>query len=105
MGDPSRKLDGGGDYEVIRISISWGALSIALFVLLMALVIFGDLRLAQFVFATLSLSIAGSVVGLVGFRFGRSRRAARVGLFLNGVVLVCYFVLVPLIYQVLRRLG
>lgn len=97
------------DYQVIRISISWGALSVVAFLLLMGLQIFGirffQLRLTQVTVATLTLSIAGFVLGLVGMRAKSGRRAARLGVFLHGTVLFCVFVLVPLTFQVLRRLG
>ncbi len=100
---------GPDDYEVIRLSISWGALSILAFLLLMALQVGGarflDLRLFQVVVATLALAAAGFVFGLVGMKFGRGRQAARLGVFFNGAVLFSVFVLVPLVSALLRRLG
>lgn len=108
MDDALETRPEGDDYEVIRVSISWGALSILAFIALMTLQVFGfrvfGLRLGQLTAATLALAFAGFVLGLIGTRLGRARRAAKVGLFLNGVVLFCVFVLMPLTFQVLRSL-
>jgi len=97
------------DYEVLRISITWGGLSIAAFALVMGLQIFGvnslQLSYLEVIAATFALSFAGLALGLVGMKIGRGRRSARLGVFLNGVVLFCIFVLVPLTWRVLRRLG
>ena len=90
------------------MSISWGALSIAAFMVIMTLQIFGftvfGLRIAQITMATLGLSALGFSLGLIGMRLGRGRKAARLGAFLNGVVLFCVFVLLPVTFQVLRAL-
>ena len=75
---------------------------------IMAIQFFGytffGLRLAQMALSTLGLSALGFTLGLIGMRFGRGRRAARLGAFLNGVVLFCVFVLLPLTFQILRAL-
>lgn len=96
------------DYEVIRVSISWGMLSILVFAVILTTQLFGlrvfGLRLSQVV-ATLPLSVAGLVLGGIGFKFGRARRAAKIGLFLNGVVLFCVFVFVPLAFLARRWLS
>ena len=111
MLDSPRETDvpAADDYEVIRLSISWGVLSIAAFLALISLQLFGVsyLRLSYLrVFvATLALAFVGLALGLTGLRIGRGRRSARVGVFLNGVVLLCIFVLVPVVFSILRRLG
>lgn len=104
---PTRERD--DDYEVVRISISWGMLSIVAFAVILTLQMFGirvlGLSLAQVVGATLVLSFVGFALGLVGVRFGRARGAAKLGAFLNGVVLLCIFILLPLTFAILRRIG
>ena len=93
------------DYQVISLSISWGMVSITAFVAIVALQIF-DLgaNLTQVVFATMGLAIGGFALGLIGLKFGRSRVAARTGAFLNGVVLLCIIVILPVTLMVLRWL-
>ena len=96
------------DYQVINLSISWGMLSIVAFAVILTLQVFGrvlGVTLAQMTLVTLSLAFVGFAVGLVGLRSGRGRGAARVGAFLNGTVLLCVFVILPVAYQILRRLG
>jgi len=97
------------DYEVIRISISWGMLSILVFGVILTTQLFGwrvfGLRLSQVVAATLPLSVAGVILGGIGLKFGRARRAAKIGIFLNGVVLLCVFSLVLLTLKALRWLA
>ncbi len=92
------------DYEVIRVSISWGLLSILVFAAILTTQLFGlrvfGLRLSQVVAATLPLSVAGLILGGIGLKFGRARRAAKVGVFLNGVVLFCVFLLVLMTFRV-----
>ncbi len=111
MGEP--RIDGmrndfDDDYQVIRLRVSWGALSVVAFVSILSLQMFGDrlgISLAQMIGGTLALSVAGFALGVIGLRFGRSRGAARAGLFLNGVVLACVFIILPVAHQILRRLG
>ena len=97
------------DYAVVRVSIGWGTLSILAFAIVLALQLFGrqvfGLRLIQVVGATLPLSFVGLALGLIGTRLGRGRKAAKLGAFLNGVVLFCVFVLLPVVFQVLKRLS
>ena len=97
------------DYEVFRLSISWGMLSIMAFVVVLMLQMFdsGTFGLTSFqaVAATLPLSFLGFVLGVLGIRYGRGQRAARIGVFLNGVVLCCIFVLLPVTFQILRRFS
>ena len=96
------------DYQVIDLSISWGMLSVVAFAAVLALQLFGrvlGVGLREVIFGTLALSIAGFILGLIGLKLGRSRGAARVGAFLNGVVLLVIFVILPVAFQVLRRLG
>ena len=96
------------EYEVLRISISWGLLSILAFAAAIVLHIFGwrffGLGIARLALWTLGLSAGGFVLGLIGLRVGRGRRAARLGTFLNGVVLFCVFVLLPVSFYVSRML-
>lgn len=98
----------GGDYEVVRLSIGWGSVSILAFATILTLQMFGfrvfGLDLSQVVVATLPLALSGFACGLIGLRFGRGRGAAKVGTFLNGIVLLCIFVLLPLTYQVTKWL-
>ncbi len=95
------------DYQVIPLSITWGSMSIVAFVIILILQLSGrmlGLGLFQIIGATLGLSVAGFVLGLIGLKFGRSHGAAKVGAFLNGVVLLCIFVILPVVFQILRRL-
>ncbi|MCP3956467.1 MAG: hypothetical protein GY719_01300 [bacterium] len=96
------------DYEVLRISISWGLLSILVFLIVITLQIYGwrtlGINIAQLALSTLGLSVLGLALGLIGLKFGRGRRAAKVGTFLNGVVLFCVFVLLPVSFYVSRLL-
>ncbi len=109
MGEPrTGPSDFDDDYQVVRLRISWGALSVAAFVVGMVLQLLGwrlGVSLGQLTAATMALSVAGCALGLIGLRFGKSRGAARVGAFLNGVVLLCIFILLPAAYTILRRLG
>ena len=94
------------DYQVIRLSISWGALSILAFVAILVLQLFSrhlGISLPQMIGATALLGLGGFAIGLVGLRFGRAPGAARVGVFLNGAVLGI-FLLVPIVSGILRRL-
>ena len=103
--DPGRS-DVDDDYQVIRLRVSWGAVSIVAFAAILILQLFGRwlrFSLPQVIFGTAGLALAGLVLGLVGLRFGRSRGAARAGAFLNGAVLGI-FVLVPIVTGILRRL-
>jgi len=106
LGDPGvSEFD--NDYQVIRLSITWGATSVGIFVVVLGLQVFGralGVSLAQVIGASFALAVAGLALGLIGLRFGRSRGAARAGAFLNGVV-VGIFVLAPVAAQILRWLG
>ncbi len=110
MGEP--RIDPGmsdvdDDYQVIRLRVSWGAVSIAAFIGILILQLFGRwlrVSLPQVIGGTAALALTGLVLGLIGLKFSRSRGAARVGTFLNGAVLGI-FVLVPLLTGLLRRLG
>ncbi len=96
------------DYQVIRLKVSWGALSVIAFVTVLTLQLFGrtlGVSLRDVIGATMALSVAGFVLGLIGLWFGKSRGAARAGAFLNGVVLLCIFVILPATYMILRWLG
>ncbi len=96
------------DYQVIRLSVTWGSLSVVAFVAIVVLNLgarwFG-LGLFKIIGATMALSASGFVLGLIGLKLGNSRGAARVGAFLNGVVLLCIFVILPVVFMILRRLG
>ncbi len=98
----------GGDYGVVRLRINLGILSIAAFALILVAHLFGmrvfRLSIAMVTGATLLLSVGGLVTGLLGMRFGRRRRTARLGVFLNGAVLFCFFVILPVTFWVLRWL-
>ncbi len=97
---------GDDDYQVIRLRVSWGAVSILAFAAILTLQLFGRLlkvSLQQVIFGTAALALAGLVLGLIGMRLGRSRAAARVGAFLNGAVLGI-FLLVPIVTGILRQL-
>lgn len=109
MGEPrsdSGTSDVDDDYQVIRLKVSWGAVSIVAFTAILILQLFGRwlrVSLPQVIFGTAALALAGLVLGLIGLRFGQSRGAARVGAFLNGSVLGI-FLLVPIVTGILRRL-
>lgn len=95
------------DYQVIRLSISWGMFSIAAFVGVLTLQVFGPqlgVNLIQVIGGTMALSMGGFAAGLIGLKFGNNRGGAKVGAFLNGVVLLCLFIILPA-FQVLSRLG
>ncbi|MEM7351793.1 MAG: hypothetical protein AAF657_13430 [Acidobacteriota bacterium] len=98
-----------GDYEVIRLSISWGMLSLLAFASLLTVQLFGPrvfgMAFERAVALTLPLSLGGFVLGLVGLRYGDGPQIARLGVFLNGVVLLCIFVLLPATFFIMRRLG
>ncbi len=99
--------DADNDYQVIRLSISWGATSIIAFAGILIIQRFPSalgISLPQMIGGTALLAITGLALGLIGLKFGRSRGAARIGTFLNGTVLGL-FVLVPIVSGILRRLG
>ncbi len=96
------------DYQVIRLSVNWGSTSIVAFAAVVILNMGGrflGLGLFQIIGATLALSIAGFLLGLIGLKFGRGRGAARVGVFLNGVVLLCNLVILLVAFLIMRRPG
>ncbi len=96
------------DYQVINLSISWGLVSVLAFTAVLVLQLLGGrlgVNVAEMFLGTLLLAAAGLLCGLIGLRFGRSRGAARVGAFLNGTVLLCVVVILPFVFQILRRLG
>ncbi len=111
MGGPRRgpgTSDFENDYQVIRLRVSWGALSVLAFAAVLTLQLFGrvlGVSLREVIAGTMGLSVAGFALGLIGLRYGRSRGAARAGAFLNGVVLLCIFVILPATAMILRRLG
>ncbi len=97
---------GDDDYQVIRLRVSWGAVSILAFAGILILQLFGrwlQVSLRQVIFGTAALALAGLVLGLIGMKFGRGRAAARIGAFLNGAVLGI-FLLVPIVTGILRQL-
>ncbi len=94
------------DYQVIRLRVSWGAVSILAFAAILTLQLFGHwlrVSLPQVILGTAALALAGLVLGLIGMKFGSGRGAARIGAFLNGAVLGI-FVLVPIVTGILRQL-
>ena len=96
------------DYQVVRLSIGWGPVSILTFVAILILQIFGNrfgASLGQVIFGTMAMAAAGLILGLIGLKFGHSRDAARAGAFLNGVVLLIIFIVLPVFYQIMRRLA
>ncbi len=97
------------DYQVIRFSLRWGSLSIFMFVATLAVNVVGDnfgANVRQLVTATMGLSFVGLLLGLIGLKFGRGGRgAARAGVFLNGTVVGVFLIIMPVVYQILRRLG
>ena len=107
--DASTRMGEEEDYEVFRLSIGWGMLSILVFVLILALQVFDTgiwgLSSGQAVAATLPLSVIGFVLGLLGVKYNRGQSSARIGVFLNGAALFCIFVLLPITSQVVRRLN
>lgn len=113
MRDPAAETsarDGANDdYEVVRLSIGWGALSILAFASMLIVQLGGSrvlgLSVAQATVLILPLSGVGFVLGTIGVKYGRDSRLARLGVFLNGIVLFCILVLLPLTTQILRRLG
>ncbi len=114
MGNPrtdSGFSDFDNDYQVIRISLNWGALSISALAVTLTVNVAGDnlgASFGQLVAATMGLSVIGLAFGLIGMKFGRHRGAARVGAFLNGVVVAIFLAiaaLLPVMFQILRRLG
>ena len=95
------------DYQVISLSISWGLVSVLAFAAVLALQLLGrrfGVGVPQMFGGTLLLSVVGLICGLVGLRVGHARGAARVGAFLNGVVLLCITIILPFVFQILRRL-
>ncbi len=92
----------GGEYEVVSLRLSWGAVSLVLF--LLTLPAKSILRLQPWrpeqiwmwplvpVVAIAVLSFLGLLTGLLGLRFqAKSRGMAKVAVLLNGVVLGCIF--------------
>jgi hypothetical protein len=110
MGEPraeSGASDFESDYQVISLSISWGLVSVVAFIAVLALQLLGrrlGLGVPRVFGGTLLLSLIGLLCGLIGLRFGRARGAARAGAFLNGVVLLCIAIILPFVFQILRRL-
>ncbi len=98
----------GDDYGVVHVSLSWGFLSLLAFLVVVTFQLFGSevlhLQFNYIIFSTLILSPVGFVLGLIGLKFGRSPQIAKVGVFLNGVVLFCIFVLLPVTFAILRSL-
>ncbi len=97
----------GDDYQVIRLQISWGACSVLAFAAILAIQLLGrwlGISLVQSIVSAALLAIVGLILGLIGLKFGRARGAARVGVFLNAVV-IGMFLLLPLVSGILRRLG
>ncbi len=109
MGEPrTGPSDFDDDYQVVRLRISWGSLSVVAFIVILILQLFGrqfGANLIEVNLGTMALSAAGFVLGLIGLKLGDSRGAARLGAFLNGVVLLCIFVILPVTFMILRRLG
>ncbi|MEM7584139.1 MAG: hypothetical protein AAF560_12200 [Acidobacteriota bacterium] len=107
--EPTPQSSDNDDYDVIQISLNWGFLSLLAFLTIVTFQMFGTdflhLRLTHVIFSTLVLAPVGFVLGLIGLKFGRSPQIARVGVFLNGVVIFCVLVLLPLTFAILRRIG
>lgn len=97
------------DYQVIRLSLRFGSLSILMFVTTLAVHVVGDnfgANVGQMVFATFGFTGAGLVLGLLGLKFDRGGRgAARAGVFLNGSVVGIFLIILPAVYQILKRLS
>ncbi len=96
------------DYEVVGLRVGWGGTSVIAFVATLSLHVFSGvlgISLRQAMVGTLVLPVAGLGLGLIGLRFGHSRRASRAGVFLNAVVLLCIFVILPATTTILRWLG
>ena len=89
----------GGEYEVVSLRLSWGALSLTFFLLTLPARTLLDLqpwRPAQIwmwplmpVVAIAALSLLGLLAGLLGLRLSDGRGMAKVGVLLNAVVLGC----------------
>ncbi len=90
----------GGEYEVVSLRPSWGAVSLTLFLLTLparSLLRLQPWRPEQIwmwplvpVAAIAVLSFLGLLTGLVGLRFqAQSRGMAKIGVLLNAVVLGC----------------
>lgn len=98
-------LLGGDEYEVVPITPSWGALSLGFFVLaLMArpvVRLFVGWSPDQPYLLPLVASVSTPIVGLIGLLFGwlgwrrsSSKVVARVGMFLNGTIVLLTVVLI-----------
>ncbi len=94
----------GDEYEVVSLRLSWGALSLVLFLLTLParfLLRLQPWRPAQIwlwplvpVAAIAALSFLGLVAGLLGLRFSNRPGMAKIGALLNGVVLGCILLVV-----------
>ncbi len=96
---------GGDEYEVVPVTPSWGTLSLAFF--LLALVAHPVIRLLAgwspnrpFMIpllvglSTPIIGLIGLILGWIGWRRSPSKVAARVGMFLNGTVVLLALLLI-----------
>ena len=104
MDDPYSAPDGDepevDDYGDIGVSISWGGLSVACFVLILGVHALGrglfGLDDDQVTTATRVLAGAGLLLGLLGLKLGENSKSAKIGTVLNGLV-VLFLVLILLV--------
>ncbi len=105
---PSHDEPDDEDYAVVSVPLSWGTVSLACFALLLLIQLGGHrwlgLGLGVVALSTVPLSLSGLIAGAIGWKRGKSRKTARMGVFLNGIVLFCYFVVLPVTFFVLRWL-
>ncbi len=97
--------DGIGDeYEVVPLRLSWGGLSLSLFLLTLPapyLLRLQPWRPAQLwmwplvpVVTIGALSLLGLVCGLLGLRYSAGKGTAKMGLLLNGAVVGCILLVI-----------
>jgi len=102
----------GDEYDVVALRLRWGGLSVAFF--LASLLSPYLLRLQPWrpeelwrwplvkVLAVAATALVGLVAGLVGVRYSPARGLARTGVFLNGVVVACIFLVILGMFAILR---
>ncbi len=94
------------DYDVVHVSLNWGILSLVAFLIVVTFQVFDlgflNVSLVHVMRITMVLTPVGFILGLIGMKFGDGRQIAKIGAFLNGVVLFCILVLLPLTSTVLR---
>jgi hypothetical protein len=102
----------GGEYAVVPLRLSWGTLSVLLFLLTLparSLLQLQPWRPAQIwiwplvpPLAIAALSLLGLAAGLLGLRFSAARGVARTGVLLNAVVLGCILLVALGMMAILR---